>query len=96
MSPEDFEKTLDREVPPPDLPPLLRALWLEARGDWEAAHRIAQADEGSDGAWVHAYLHRAEGDLANAGYWYRRAGRPVENGPLEAERRAIAAELLEH
>lgn len=95
MTPQEFEKTLGADAPPPGLHPLLLALWHEARGDWEAAHRIAQADEGPDAAWVHAYLHRAEGDLGNAGYWYRRAGRTAADGPLEAERRAIAAALLE-
>ena len=94
MTPEEFETTLGRDLPPDGAPPLLIALWHEARGDWAAAHRIAQADEGRDGAWVHAYLHRAEGDLDNAGYWYRRAGRPVADGPLEVERRSIVTELL--
>lgn len=94
MTPDAFEATFGDDVPPEGLDPLLEALWHEARGDWETAHRIAQADPGSDAAWVHGYLHRAEGDLGNAGYWYRRAGRPVADGPLEAERRTIAAELL--
>ncbi|NMJ42269.1 hypothetical protein GWK16_13530 [Roseomonas sp. JC162] len=57
------------------LPPLLAALWWDARGDWARAHEIAQSVETADGSWVHAYLHRKEGDLGNADYWYRRAGR---------------------
>jgi hypothetical protein len=60
----------------------------------DAAHRVAQDVDGGDGAWVHAYLHRKEGDLSNAGYWYRRATRPVASGPLDAEWDRIAAELL--
>jgi len=80
-----------------DQPPaggLLRALWHGARGEWEAAHAIAQDDPSAAGAWVHAWLHRVEGDDANAAYWYRRAGRPVAAGPTDAEARAITAALL--
>lgn len=80
-------------TPPPLSPPLL-ALWWEARGDWNAAHAAAQAGGDADSAWVHAYLHRREGDPGNAGYWYRRAGRPVPAQPLDAEWLAIAAALL--
>ncbi|SNT41981.1 hypothetical protein SAMN05421770_11313 [Granulicella rosea] len=72
----------------------LRALWLAGRGDWGPAHEIAQADDSREGAWVHAYLHRMEGDAANAGYWYRRAGRPAQTGNLHAEWEAIVEELL--
>lgn len=79
---------------PAALPIPLRALWHEGRGDWHRAHDLLQSDEDGDGAWVHAYLHRKEGDLANAGYWYRRAGRPTATGSLEGEWDAIAAELL--
>jgi len=79
---------------PPDLPVALRALCLEASGDWNAAHEVAQADDGRDAAWVHAYLHRKEGDLGNAAYWYRQAGRPSGRGSFEDEWRAIAGELL--
>ena len=76
--------------------PALLALWREARGDWAAAHELAQKAAGRDGDWVHAYLHRAEGDELNAGYWYARAGRkrPPPGTSLEAERTAILAELL--
>jgi hypothetical protein len=72
----------------------LRALWLDARGDWDAAHAAVQEDGGRDGAWVHAYLHRKEGDEMNAGYWYARAGRPAATGDLRAEWEAIVRALL--
>ncbi|KQT60422.1 MULTISPECIES: hypothetical protein [unclassified Aureimonas] len=65
---------------------------LEA-GDWDGAHRLVQDIDGEDAAWIHAHLHRLEGDLGNAAYWYRRAGRPVETGDLEAERAGIVATL---
>jgi len=73
----------------------LAALLQDTAGNWEAAHDAAQADETPAGAWVHAYLHRKEGDLGNAGYWYRRAGRPVAKGELAAEWEQIAGALLE-
>ena len=80
--------------PPGGLGPALRALWRLARNEWEAAHEEAQSDDGQDGAWVHAHLHRVEGDLANAGYWYRRAGRPASDAPLDDEWEEIASALL--
>jgi hypothetical protein len=85
--------TKDAE-PPDGLGAGLRALWHDAKGNWDAAHEIAQADEGSDGDWVHAYLHRKEGDPGNAAYWYRRARKPIAKESLEDEWRAIAAVLL--
>ena len=81
-------------TPPENLEPALRALWHLARDEWDAAHAEAQSDGGRDGCWVHAHLHRVEGDLANAGYWYRRAGLPASDAPLDEEWEAIAAALL--
>jgi hypothetical protein len=78
----------------PDVAPLLRALWHDARGDWDAAHRVAQDIEDADAAWVHAYLHRKEGDAGNAAYWYRRAGQPIATDSLDDEWTRIARELL--
>ena len=73
----------------------LLALWWDGKGSWEKAHEIAQDVSGSDGAWVHAYLHRKEGDEGNASYWYRRAGRTVAHGDLKAEWEAIVKEMLD-
>ncbi|MGI4828385.1 MAG: hypothetical protein ACRYFU_09390 [Janthinobacterium lividum] len=73
---------------------LLLALRLDAEGDWQQAHVVAQEIEDRDGAWVHAYLHRKEGDRMNAAYWYRRAGQPVATGELSAEWEAIVRALL--
>ena len=72
----------------------LLALWWDARGDWNRAHEVAQDVAGSDGAWVHAYLHREDGDLENAGYWYRRAGRSVATGDSRVEWEGIVREML--
>ena len=77
-----------------DLHGVLRALWCDAHGDWEQAHAIAQALDGPEGASVHAYLHRKEGDTTNARYWYRRAGRAPASGDLRAEWEALVCELL--
>ena len=95
MNYDDFQRSLTEATPPRDLSPALHALWLDGTGDWPGAHARAQEADGRDGAWVHAYLHRKEGDFSNAGYWYRRAGRPVASGPLEAEWEAIARTLLD-
>ncbi len=90
-----FKQSLDRDAPPAGLEPALAALWHEAKGDWDEAHRLAQAQDDADGAWVHAYLHRVEGDLSNADYWYRRAGKPSSTAPLKREWDEIAGALLD-
>lgn len=94
MSFADFKKSTEQATPPAGLTPALRALWLDARGQWDEAHDAAQAAGGKDGSWVHAYLHRKEGDEMNAGYWYARAGRPAAVSDLPAEWEAIARGLL--
>ena len=93
MTLTEFKSTL-KDAAPPHVPPLLQALWRDAKGDWEAAHLIAQDVGGADGAWVHAYLHRKEGDLSNARYWYRQAGQEPATDALESEWARIAAALL--
>jgi len=94
MTLEEFEASLTSDQPLPSLSPLLRALWHARRGDWDLAHQIAQEIETSHGAWVHAYLHRKEGDLSNARYWYRRANQPEATGSLESEWLRIVTVLL--
>lgn len=88
-----FEQSLSAPAPPSGISPLLTALWYERKGDWTRAHEIAQDIDTRDAAWVHAYLHRREGDLPNAAYWYRHAGKPVETGSMDEEWRAIVAEV---
>jgi hypothetical protein len=73
---EEFRASLQKAESPPVADPLLSALWWDAKGDWKRAHEIAQDVDSTGGSWVHAYLHRKEGDEWNAGYWYRRAGKP--------------------
>lgn len=90
----EFRATLSADAPPGDLRRALIALWHDANGDRDAAHRVAQDVEDETGAWVHAYLHRKEGDASNAAYWYHRAGRAVARGALDAEWEEIATALL--
>ena len=94
MTVDELRATLSDDAPPPACPPPSQALWHDARGDWDEAHRVAQDVDDADGAWVHAYLHRKEGDLPNASYWYRRAGKTRTTVPLEEEWTEIARELL--
>ncbi|HEX2461230.1 MAG TPA: hypothetical protein VHJ58_13880 [Vicinamibacterales bacterium] len=94
MNLAEFEASLRGSTPPDEVHGALAALWHERRGNWDRAHEIAQDIAGSDGSWVHAYLHRREGDQSNAAYWYRRAGKPVARGDLDEEWRAIVDTLL--
>jgi hypothetical protein len=89
-----FKASLGAAKPPGGLSGALQALWWEAKGDWDKAHECAQADEGKAGDWVHAYLHRKEGDKDNAGYWYKRVGQPFCKTTLPEEWAAIAEALL--
>jgi hypothetical protein len=93
MTVEEFKATLSA-ADAPDVAPALRALWHDGRGDWALAHRTAQDIDDASGAWVHAYLHRKEGDLANAAYWYRQARQPVATDSLSAEWERIVTALL--
>lgn len=90
----DFQESLAQAEPPADCSAPLRALWYAAKGDWERAHDLTQSG-GPALDWVHAYLHRVEGDLANAAYWYRRANKPVATAPLEDEWVALVSAFLD-
>ncbi|MFN8440490.1 MAG: hypothetical protein U0175_06975 [Caldilineaceae bacterium] len=95
MTLSEFRTAITQSTPPENLPLPLRALWLDALGDWHGAHRLVQNGEGEASCdWVHAYLHRKEGDTANAGYWYRRAAKPMSTKTTGAEWDDIAETLL--
>ena len=94
VTPEAFKASLAEAAPPPDLQAPLTGLWWAKKGEWDKAHNLVQDDDSAEAAWVHAYLHRVEGDVGNALYWYRRAGKPSDAGDLDAEWAAIAATLL--
>jgi hypothetical protein len=93
MTFSEFNATLAADTPPA-VSLALVALWHDAKGDWDKAHGTAQDIDDATGAWVHAYLHRKEGDAANAAYWYRKADKPVERGPFDAEWTRIVTALL--
>jgi hypothetical protein len=93
VSMTDFRTSLANAKPADHLAPPLAALWWAAKGDWDAAHKIVMNEDSKDAAWVHAYLHRVEGDLSNAGYWYRRADKPVAKDSLDAEWQRIVDAL---
>jgi len=90
---EEFRQSLSGTAPPAGLTNPLAGLWWDAKGDWKRAHECAQQDESAAGSWVHAYLHRKEGDQTNAAYWYNRASKPVCGEPLDEEWRCIVNEL---
>lgn len=94
MDIDRFVASLQGVAPPQGLPALAQALWYDAHGDWARAHRITQGEDTATAAHVHAYLHRKEGDIANADYWYRRAGRARPDTTLDAEWRSILEFLL--
>jgi hypothetical protein len=94
MTPAAFKRSLANAVPPRELGPELRALWWAGKGDWDKAHRLVMDEHSREAAWVHADLHRVEGDDGNAGYWYRRANRKPVTVPIATEWQEIVATLL--
>jgi hypothetical protein len=94
MTMDEFQRSLEGNEPPAAISPALTALWWDARGNWERAHSWAQDEERGSGAWVHASLHRKEGDRGNAGYWYRRAGKSFCEESLPDEWLSITQELI--
>ena len=94
MTFEAFKASLKDAQPPEGISATLKALWQDGHGNWDKAHDLAQETGGTEGAWIHAYLHRKEGDAGNASYWYHRAGKPMPGGSLEQEWEQIARALL--
>lgn len=94
MTENEFLETLQADKPPEGLSLALKALWYAEKGDWDRAHQVAQDDQSADGSWVHALLHKEEGDIGNAKYWYRLAGRSMPGLSVADERRAMIRELL--
>jgi len=94
MTFEAFKNSLTDSIPPQSLTNALLALWYEGKGDWGKAHNLAQDEHMREGSWVHAYLHRKEGDNGNASYWYNRAGRKMPSCSLEQEWEEMVKALL--
>ena len=93
MTLAELKRSLSKPRPPAELSAALTGLWWAGKDDWDQAHKIVMDEGGKDCAWVHAYLHRVEGDLSNAGYWYRRAGQPVAKDGLDAEWERLVSAL---
>jgi hypothetical protein len=94
MSLDEFRKTLSDPNPPANMSTELKALWQDGKGNWEASHNIAQDIHTASGSWIHAYLHRKEGDLGNASYWYSRANKKMPSYSLDQEWAEIATAFL--
>jgi hypothetical protein len=93
MTLTEFKDTLNNSTPP-EMPTLLKALWHDRRGDWNKAHELAQDVNTPEGSWIHAYLHRKEGDQSNAQYWYNRAKQRMPRYSLEQEWEELVAAFL--
>ncbi len=94
MTRDEFMNTLEAGAPPDSLSPALTALWHDRKGDWDRAHTLCQQMEEPAGSRIHAYLHREEGDIGNAQYWYSRAGAGMPDGTLEQEWDYLVDEVL--
>jgi hypothetical protein len=90
----EYNNSLLQSLPPDDLSVYLKALWYDAKGSWDKAHTIIQDVPGSAASWIHAYLHRKEGDIWNADYWYSKAGRKRPDVSLDEEWKSIVKALL--
>src|SRR5580765_7390835 len=94
MTYDEFILTIENNEPPSDAPLSIQSLWWDAKGDWHKAHSLIDSLDDENSCWVHAYLHRKEGDIANANYWYRRAGKQNPGASIRDEWNAISMELL--
>ncbi|OQW94410.1 MAG: hypothetical protein BWK79_06025 [Beggiatoa sp. IS2] len=95
MTLEEFKISLTQETPPGGSSDVLQALWQDGKGHWDTAHRLAQSVNNAQGAWVHAYLHRKEGDLGNAAYWYAHAGKTMPLLSLTEEWEYLVSQFLQ-
>jgi hypothetical protein len=94
MNLSSFKESLLNSDPPENVPAYLKALWYDAKGEWDKAHSLIQDVDDKKASWIHAYLHRKEGDTANADYWYRRAGKQRTSDSLEEEWEQIVTALI--
>ena len=94
MTVDEFKASFDKASPPNGIDVPLMALWYDAKGQWAKAHDMVQEQLDPDGSWAHAYLHRKEGDIANAQYWYSQAGREVSRSSIDTEWEDIVRSLL--
>ena len=95
MTYDEFISSLSSPQPPSKISAVLKALWYDGKNDWDGSHNIAQDIVDENGSWVHAYLHRKEGDLSNARYWYSRAGKSESRLPLNEEWESLVRYFIE-
>lgn len=95
MTYEEFLQSLALHEPPQKISLLLQALWYDGKDDWERSHEIAQHINDQDGSWIHAYLHRKEGDLFNARYWYSKAGKNEPAVSLKQEWESLVKNFIQ-
>ena len=95
MNYDEFIGSLSSDQPPQKIPVVLKALWYDGKNDWEGSHNIAQDIDDKNGSWVHAYLHRKEGDISNAHYWYSRAGKSEPRMTLKEEWESLVRNFIE-
>jgi hypothetical protein len=94
MNLSTFKESLSANEPPRNISVYLKSLWYDAKGDWDKAHQLIQDVDDKNASWIHAYLHRKEGDVANSGYWYSRAGKNRSSLSLEKEWEEIVTALV--
>jgi hypothetical protein len=96
MNPEEFKNSLNEKEPPKNLSVYLISLWYDANGNWNKAHQLIQDVEDKNASAIHAYLHRKEGDIGNADYWYSRSGKKRKDISLEKEWEELAYQFAQH
>lgn len=94
MTRQEFDASLAEAQPPTNFSTGLTSLWWISNNKWDVAHELIDKAPGQDSAWVHAYLHRIEGDEANANYWYARSGRDKPDCGLGKERDVLLKYFL--
>ncbi|HEX5169044.1 MAG TPA: hypothetical protein VFW11_07705 [Cyclobacteriaceae bacterium] len=94
MTLNDFKQSLSGDSPAMPLSDLLKAMWYDGKENWDMAHSIVQDINSNEASWIHAYLHRKEGDIGNASYWYHKAGRSLPNISLQQEWEEIVRAFL--
>ncbi|MDB5229454.1 MAG: hypothetical protein JWN76_259 [Chitinophagaceae bacterium] len=89
-----FKQSLSGGKPPENISAYLQSLWYDGKGDWKKSHEVIQDIAGNNAAWIHAYLHRKEGDIWNADFWYNKAGKKRPDMTLEKEWEELVNAML--
>ena len=95
MTFDEFISSLSLDQPPQKIPEVLKALWYDGKDDWHESHNVAQEIDDRNGSWIHAYLHRKEGDISNARYWYSRAGKSEPDVSLKEDWESLVRHFIQ-